>query len=114
MASALSNRGAQRNVEAAVLGLSLLAGLPAAAILSYFLATQSFTFEVRWTIVAVVLVCWIASAAAARQIVSRTLLVAANLLGALREGDYSIRGAPGRPKSAIDLVMAEINALGDT
>jgi nitrogen fixation/metabolism regulation signal transduction histidine kinase len=46
--------------------------------------------------------------------VSRTLLLSASLLGALREGDYSIRGAPGRPKSAVDLVMLEINALGDT
>src|SRR5262249_35464065 len=114
MASAVSNRGAQRNVEAAVLGLALVAGLPAAAMLFYLLATETFTFEVRWTIVAIVLVCWIACAAAARQIVSRTLLVAANLLGALREGDYSIRGAPGRPKSGVDLVMVEINALGDT
>jgi len=69
---------------------------------------------VRWTIVAVVLVTWIAAAAAARQLVSRTLLLAASLLGALREGDYSIRGTAGRPKSAVDLMMAEINALGDT
>jgi len=114
MASAVSNRGAQRNVEAAVLGLGVMAGLPSTAVLFYLLATETFTFEVRWTIIAIVLVCWIASAAAARQTVARTLLVAANLLGALREGDYSIRGAPGRPKSAVDLVMVEINALGDT
>jgi PAS domain S-box-containing protein len=114
MASAVSSRRAQRNVEAAVLGLTTLAGLPSAAVLFYLLATGSFTFEVRWTIVAVVLVTWIAAAAAARQLVSRTLLLAASLLGALREGDYSIRGTAGRPKSAVDLMMAEINALGDT
>ena len=63
---------------------------------------------------AVALATWVASAAIARQLVARTLLLAANLLGALREGDYSIRGVPGRPKSAVDLVMMEINALGDT
>ena len=114
MASAVSSRGAQRNVEAAVLGLTTLAGLPSAAALFYLLATESFTFEVRWTIVAVVLITWIAAAAAARHLVARTLLLAASLLGALREGDYSIRGTAGRPKSAVDLVMAEINALGDT
>ncbi|HJZ75989.1 MAG TPA: ATP-binding protein [Vicinamibacterales bacterium] len=114
MASAVSTKGAQRNVEAAVLVLAVAAGLPSTIALFYLLATQPFTFEVRWTLVAVVLVTWIASAAAARQMVSRTLLLAASLLGALREGDYSIRGAPGRPKSAVDLVMAEINALGDT
>jgi nitrogen fixation/metabolism regulation signal transduction histidine kinase len=114
MASAVSSKGARRNVEAAVLALVVVAGLPSTLALFYLIATQPFTFEVRWTIVAVVLVTWIASAAAARQMVSRTLLLAASLLGALREGDYSIRGAPGRPKSAADLVMAEINALGDT
>src|SRR5262249_32563878 len=114
MASAVSTEGAQRNVEAAVLVLAVAAGLPSTIALFYLLATQPFTFEVRWTLVAVVLVTWIASAAAARQMVSRTLLLAASLLGALREGDYSIRGAPGRPKSAVDLVMAEINALGGT
>jgi nitrogen fixation/metabolism regulation signal transduction histidine kinase len=114
MASALSSSRAQRNVEATVLGLALCAGLPSTAILFYLLSTEAFSFEVRWTIVAGVLVCWLASAAMARQLVSRTLLVSATLLGALREGDYSIRGAPGRPRSAVDLVMLEINALGDT
>src|SRR5262245_32050667 len=114
MASAVSSKGARRNVEAAVLVLAVIAGLPSTLALFYLMATQPFTFEVRWTIVAVVLVTWIAAATAARQMVSRTLLLAASLLGALREGDYSIRGAPGRPKSAVDLVMVEINALGDT
>ena len=46
--------------------------------------------------------------------VTRVLFLQANLLGALREGDYSIRGTGARPGSAVDLVMHEINALGDT
>src|SRR5690606_41784847 len=46
--------------------------------------------------------------------VQRMLFLQANLLGALREGDYSIRGAGARPGSGVDLVMHEINALGDT
>ena len=32
--------------------------------------------------------------------VTRTLYLAANLLGALREGDYSIRGAPAPAERA--------------
>jgi len=114
MASALKSSRAQRNVEASVAALAIGAGLPSTAILFYLLSTEAFSFEVRWTLITVVLVCWLASAAMARQLVSRTLLLSASLLGALREGDYSIRGAPGRPKSAVDLVMLEINALGDT
>ena len=46
--------------------------------------------------------------------VTRALFLQANLLGALREGDYSIRGTGAQPGSAADLVMQEINALGDT
>src|SRR5262249_5300031 len=75
---------------------------------------QAYSFEVRWTTVAVILLVWLGCAAAARQMVARTLLLEANLLGALREGDYSIRGAAGRPRRAADVVMLEINALGDT
>ena len=106
-----------RNLEHAVLALSLLAGLPASAILMILTWGQAYSFEVRWTITALIAVTWIGCAALARQLVARTLLLAANLLGALREGDYSIRGAPGKgvkADSAADLVMHEINALGDT
>jgi nitrogen fixation/metabolism regulation signal transduction histidine kinase len=46
--------------------------------------------------------------------VTRVLYLAANLLGALHEGDYSIRGTGARPGSAADLVMKEINSLGNT
>ena len=46
--------------------------------------------------------------------VTRVLFLQANLLGALREGDYSIRGTGARSGSAVDLVMHEINMLGDT
>ncbi len=83
---------------------------------------QAYSFEVRWTIVTVVTIVWVGSAAVARQLVSKTMLLAANLLGALREGDYSIRGAArtgyaGKSPSlasTTDLVMLEINTLGDT
>ena len=46
--------------------------------------------------------------------VTRVLYLAANLLGALHEGDYSIRGTGAKPGSAADLVMKEINSLGNT
>jgi two-component system nitrogen regulation sensor histidine kinase NtrY len=75
---------------------------------------QNYSFEVRWTLAAVILVVWIGCAAAAFQMVTRTLYLAANLLGALHEGDYSIRGTGAKPGSAADLVMKEINSLGNT
>jgi two-component system nitrogen regulation sensor histidine kinase NtrY len=109
-----ASRAAQRNVERSVGLLALTAGLPACLTLLWILWSQQYSFEVRWTTAVVVVLVWLSAAALARQIVTRTLYVSANLLGALREGDYSIRGVSARPSSAVDLVMAEINALGDT
>jgi nitrogen fixation/metabolism regulation signal transduction histidine kinase len=113
MAFAASER-AQRNLERSVWLLALAAGLPATVLLLAIMWAQPYTFEVRWTVATIVVIVWLGAPALARQIVTRTLFVAANLLGALREGDYSIRGASSRPRGAVDLVIAEINALGDT
>src|SRR5436190_19982351 len=102
------------SLEQAVVGLSLLAGLPAAVALAWIVWGQNYSFEVRWTLAAVVLVVWIGCATSAYQMVTRVLYLAANLLGALHEGDYSIRGTGAKPGSAADLVMKEINSLGNT
>src|SRR5436189_5932754 len=115
MASA-SNRSAKIHwsLEQAVVGLCLLGGLPATIALAWIVWGQNYSFEVRWTLAAVILVVWIGCAAAAHQMVTRVLYLAANLLGALHEGDYSIRGTGAKPGSAADLVMKEINSLGNT
>ena len=102
------------SLEQAVVGLTLLGGLPAALALAWIVWGQNYSFEVRWTLAAVVLVVWASCAMAAYQMVTRVLYLAANLLGALHEGDYSIRGTGAKPGSAADLVMKEINSLGDT
>jgi nitrogen fixation/metabolism regulation signal transduction histidine kinase len=107
-------RSAHRSLEQSVLYLALIAGLPAGLGLLALSWGQPYSFEVRWTLTSIVLLVWIGSAAAAYQIVQRMLFLQANLLGALREGDYSIRGTGAKPGSGIDLVMTEINALGDT
>jgi two-component system, NtrC family, nitrogen regulation sensor histidine kinase NtrY len=102
------------SLEQAVFGLCVLGGLPAALALAWIIWGQDYSFEVRWTLAAVILVVWIGCAAAAFQMVTRTLYLAANLLGALHEGDYSIRGTGAKPGSAADLLMKEINSLGNT
>jgi nitrogen fixation/metabolism regulation signal transduction histidine kinase len=107
-------RSGHRSVEQSVLLLALTAGLPASLALLYLTWAEGYSFEVRWTITTVVLVIWFGAAALASQMVQRALYLQANLLGALREGDYSIRGTKAKPGSGVDLVMTEINALGDT
>ena len=114
MASANNRAKIHWSVEQAVVGLSLLGGLPAAIALVWIVWGQNYSFEVRWTLAAVIFVVWIGCAAAAYQMVTRVLYLAANLLGALHEGDYSIRGTGAKPGSAADLVMKEINSLGNT
>jgi nitrogen fixation/metabolism regulation signal transduction histidine kinase len=101
-------------LELSVMLLALLGGLPSVGIVLTALWWQPHGFEVRWTLSALILAVWIACAAFAKEIVTRVLLVAANLLGALREGDYSIRATRARTGTAADLVMGEINALGET
>jgi nitrogen fixation/metabolism regulation signal transduction histidine kinase len=114
--ASVSNRSAKIHwsLEQAVVGLCLLGGLPATIALAWIVWGQNYSFEVRWTLAAVILVVWIGCAAAAHQMVTRVLYLAANLLGALHEGDYSIRGTGAKPGSAADLVMKEINSLGNT
>ena len=80
------------SLEQAVLGLTLLGGLPATVALAWIVWGENYSFEVRWTLAAVVIVVWIGCGAAAYRMVTRVLYLAANLLGALHEGDYSIRG----------------------
>jgi PAS domain S-box-containing protein len=109
-------RGAPRarNLERSVGWLVLLGGVPAvAAALVYLFRTQD-TPEVRWTLVVLIVGVWWAAAASARQLAMRSLTLIANLLGALREGDYSIRGPGTRPGSSMALVMREVNDLGST
>ena len=114
MASKNPNSRVHRSLERSVLLLAILAGLPAALAVVALTWGDDYSFEVRWTIAAIIAVVWLGAAAFARQLVMNTLLVASNLLGALREGDYSIRGVGAERGSSVDLVMSEINALGDT
>jgi two-component system nitrogen regulation sensor histidine kinase NtrY len=113
-ASARAGKGMHRSLEQSVFLLVVVAGLPAGLALLALSWGQAYSFEVRWTVTTIVLLVWIGAAIAAYQMVQRMLFLQANLLGALREGDYSIRGTGARAGSGVDLVMVEINALGDT
>jgi PAS domain S-box-containing protein len=109
-------RGAPRarNLELALTWLVLGGGLPAVLVTSFLLWQQDYTPEVRWTLMVVVFGVWFAAASAARQLAVRSLNLIANLLGALREGDYSIRGLSAKSGSSMAMVMREVNDLGTT
>ena len=116
MASDLAKaaRRGRASLDRTVTRLAFAGGLPAVGAVVVLLWLQAYSFEVRWTVTTVVLVAWLGAVALARQSVARTLNLVANLLGALREGDYSIRAVAARPGTALGLVMHEVNDLGHT
>ena len=111
-----SRRGAPRarNLELAITLLVLLGALPAVVVAIAALWRAEQTPEVRWTLLVVIVGSWWAAASAARQLAVRSLNLIANLLGALREGDYSIRGLSAKSGSSMSMVMREVNDLGST
>ncbi len=64
-----------------------------------------------WTVSGLLVFAWISAAVAVRSRVIRPLQTLANLLAALREGDYSIRARGADLDDALGLAFAEVNAL---
>lgn len=91
-----------------------LAALPAAVLALVLLWTGSASPAVQWTATAVVIAAlWVGLAVVHAQ-VARPLQTIANLLAALREGDFSHRARPLDPSDDLGLVYAEANALAAT
>ena len=70
--------------------------------------------HVRATLTVLIVGCWLGFAMAVRERVVFPLQTLSNLLGALREGDFSVRGRSPRPDDALGEVMREVNTLGST
>src|SRR5580765_72524 len=102
-----------RNLER-VLTVIVMAGSAPAVIVAVIYLWKHFgdTPEVQWTVLLIVIGSWLAALSAVRQITTRSLHLIANLLGALREGDYSIRGLSAAPGSSMAMVMREVNDIG--
>jgi two-component system, NtrC family, nitrogen regulation sensor histidine kinase NtrY len=94
--------------------LSLLTGLPGGMIALLLLWLGDYTSKVQWTLTLLILAFWFGFALALRQRVILPLGTLSNLLGALREGDYSLRARGAVPNDALGEVMLEANALGET
>ena len=108
------SRPSRMSIERRIPLLVVVAGLPAAIVAFCWLWGGAHGVEVRWTLSVVILIVWLGCAVAARERVVRPLQVLSNLLAALREGDYSVRGAGASDRDALGMVMAEVNALGRT
>jgi PAS domain S-box-containing protein len=93
--------------------LALLAGLPGVAATLGLLWLGDYSPQVTWTLGPALVGLWLMAALALRDRVVRPLQTLANMLAALREGDFSIR-ARVRVENADDplsLTYHEVNAL---
>jgi two-component system nitrogen regulation sensor histidine kinase NtrY len=109
-----SDKPALLGHEGRVVLLAVLAGLPGSAIALWMLWSGDFSSKVQWTLTVLIAGAWLGCAFAVRERVVFPLQTLSNLLGALREGDFSVRGRSPRPDDALGEVMREINTLGST
>ena len=97
-----------------VLLLALAGGLPAILATAITLAVLGVPERVQWTVNIVIVLCWLGFCFAAHGHIAGPLRTLANLLEALREGDYSIRARVDDPKEPLGEVMQQVNAMAAT
>jgi two-component system, NtrC family, nitrogen regulation sensor histidine kinase NtrY len=97
-----------------VLLLALVAGLPGVVTTVVLLSVKGFSGRVQWTLDLLVVLLWLGFSFAARGRVAGPLRTLANLLEAMREGDYSIRARVEDPKEPLGEVMQQVNAMAAT
>lgn len=101
--------------EVRALLLALAAGLPAVVTsLAILWWSGNYTPKVQWTLSIVIVFAWWGFSAAVRERVASPLRTLANLIEALREGDYSIRARGARGDDALGDVMQQVNAMAAT
>src|SRR5450432_145684 len=111
----VTQKPARLSHEGRVVLLAFLAGLPGSVSALYMLwSLDSSHAKEQWTLTVVIVAAWFGFAVAVRERVVFPLQTLSNLLGALREGDFSVRGRSPRPDDALGEVMREVNTLGST
>ena len=97
-----------------VLLITVLTVAPAWSATVVLLSFSSATEGLRYTILGFLTLCVLIGLVAVRRHVVRPLQTLANMLEALREGDYSMRGRNVDPDDAFGEVMVEVNTLSRT
>jgi two-component system nitrogen regulation sensor histidine kinase NtrY len=100
--------------QSRVLLLTLAGGLPALVAALVLLYDLSIADSVKRLIILVLVGTWIGFAIAVRKTIVDPMRSIANLLEALRGGDYGIRGRHARKGDALGDIVLESNRLGAT
>lgn len=107
-----TRKPARLSHEGRVVLLAILCGLPGSATAMAILWSGDFTARTQWTLTISIVGAWLGFALAVRERVVFPLQTLSNLLAALREGDFSVRGRSPRPDDALGEVMRDVNTLG--
>jgi two-component system nitrogen regulation sensor histidine kinase NtrY len=94
--------------------LALAAGLPGSAIAVALLWFGSYSSQTAWTLTVIIVAGWLGFAISVRNRVVFSLQTLSNLLAAMREEDFSLRGRGARSDDALGEVMVEVNSLSET
>ncbi|HEY4249010.1 MAG TPA: ATP-binding protein [Lacunisphaera sp.] len=97
--------------EQRVFYYALLSAVPALIVAGTLLYLGDFTPKVQWTLGLFMVVSWLGFCFSVREQVIRPLHTMANLLTALREGDFSVRARGANRDDPLGDVMSEINML---
>lgn len=100
--------------EYRVLLNAFAAGLPAVITSLVILWYGDYSPKVRWTLTVIITGFWWGFSYGVRERVASPLRTLANLLEAMREGDYSIRARGAQGEDALSEVMQQVNAMATT
>src|SRR5438128_8477407 len=106
--------GGRLKFEKRVTILALAAGFPAVALCAALLWFDGYSGRVQWTIDLFLVLFWLGVSFNLKQRIVRPLQTLSNILAAIREGDFSIRGRRAATGDALGEVMLEVNELGQT
>ena len=100
--------------EQRILLMALAAGFPAVLTCMLMLWLGNYTAKVQWTLSVAIIGAWLGFCFSLRERVASPLRTLANLLEAMREGDYSIRASGVKSDDAMGEVMQQVNAMSAT
>jgi two-component system, NtrC family, nitrogen regulation sensor histidine kinase NtrY len=104
------NSKARISFETRVTALALVGGLPAVILAVHFTLAATWPAPTRYGAACAIAIFWAVCGLAAHRRIERPLQTIANLIAAIREGDYTVRARP-RASGALGAVVAEINRL---
>src|SRR5579863_8199874 len=100
--------------EGRILLLALAGGLPAVVACVVLFAIGGYEVREQITFDGIIIACWLGFCFSCRDHVANPLRTLANLLEAMREGDYSIRGRVSDSEEPMGEEMLQVNARAVT